>query len=304
MKAWFGDIQDSQVILAGHSAAELAKWASSADSRGLDKGTDLVGLAKDSGLCASFEGYRQLLHDTAMVMARRHVTESLSSKDAYIIQAIKALDDVNGSYNALTERLAEWYGVHFPEMHARPQDLITFILQFGNKESSNHPKAPGSIGASMAEPDTLAVQGLAAAAQKLFEERRALEKYISSSMEDFAPNLSTLLGPLLAARFIALAGGLERLARMPASTIQVMGAGEALFKHLRSGTPSPKHGLIFNHPLVSGSPKRIRGKVARMLAARAAIAARIDYYSGESRDMGDVKKKVEEIKKRSGRKKH
>jgi nucleolar protein 56 len=304
MKAWFGEIrQDNTVRLAGHTVPELAKWAAADGSEDIEKRMDFERLAQGSGLCDSFIEYRHLLHETSMLVARERITKSLSSQDAYLMQAVKALDDVNEAYNALTERLSEWYGVHYPELRARPQELIAFILQYGSKEASGSEKAADSIGAQIAEDDIAAVQGLASSAQRLFEERKALEKYIGSSIESFAPNLSSLLGPLLAARFIALAGGLEKLARMPASTIQVMGAGEALFKHLRAGAPSPKHGLIFSHPLVSGSPKRIRGKVSRMLAAKTAIAARVDYYSGERVDMGNMKKKVDEIKQRSGRKK-
>jgi nucleolar protein 56 len=300
MKVWFGEIGVSP---AGRTSAELSKWAAASNSEGIDKTMDFDRLAMDMELCSSFQDYRRLLHETAMSVAKERITSSMSGQDAYIIHAVNALDDLNNAYNALTERLTEWYGVHYPELRVRPQELISFISQYGSREASGSQKASDSMGAHMSENDVLAVQGLASAAQKLFDERKALEKYTSSSVESFAPNLSSLMGPLLAARFIALAGGLDKLARMPASTIQVMGAGEALFKHLRAGAPSPKHGLIFNHPYVSGSPKRIRGKVSRMLAAKLAIAARVDYYSGEPVDLGDVKAKVDEIKKRSGRKK-
>ena len=111
----------------------------------------------------------------------------------------------------------------------------------------------------MSDEDTAVVKGLAATAKALYDERKALEGYITSGMEELAPNLSKVLGPLLGARLMARAGGIDKLAKMPASTIQVMGAGDALFKHLRTGTPSPKHGLIFKHPLILGSPKAARG---------------------------------------------
>ncbi len=298
MRAWFGEIGASP---AGRTAAELAKWIASGHSEDINKTLDFERLATDAGLCADFMDYRRLLHETAISVAKEHITSSLSVQDAYIIQAVNALDSLNEAYNALSERLAEWYGVHYPEFRARPQELISFILQYGSREASGSMKA--SMGAPMSENDVRAVQGLASAAQKLFDERKAQETYISSSVEGFAPNLSALLGPLLAARLMARSGGLEKLARMPASTIQVIGAREALFKHLRAGAPSPKHGLIFNHPLICGSPKRIRGKVSRMISAKTAIAARVDYYSGNTVDLGDLKEKVEEIKKRSGRKK-
>ncbi len=298
MRAWFGEIGASP---AGRTATELSKWAATANSEGIDKTMDFERLAIDAKLCSNFIDYRRLLHETSVLVAKEQITGSLSGQDAYVIQAVNALDDVNNAYNALTERLAEWYGVHYPEFRARPQELISFILQNGSREASGSLKP--SIGAPMSENDLHAIQSLASAAQKLFDERKALETYITSSMESFSPNLSSLLGPLLAARLIALSGGLDKLARMPASTIQVMGAREALFKHLRAGAPSPKHGLIFNHPLISGSPKRIRGKVSRMLSAKIAIAARVDYYSGNPVDFGDLKEKVEAIKKRSVRKK-
>jgi nucleolar protein 56 len=116
-------------------------------------------------------------------------------------------------------------------------------------------------------------------------------------MQEVAPNLSAVLGELLGARLIARAGGLEKLAKLPASSLQVMGAREALFKHLREGTPPPKHGFIFRHPLVSGAPKQLRGRTARMLAGKAAIAARVDYYSGERLSLDEeVKKKAAAIR--------
>ena len=141
-------------------------------------------------------------------------------------------------------------------------------------------------------------------AKSIYYERNALEDYINRAMEEVAPNLAKVLGPVLGARLIARAKSLEKLAKMPASSIQVMGAGEALFKHLKAGTPPPKHGLIYKHPLISGAPKKARGKISRMLAGKTAIAARVDYYSGETTDLGDLKEKAATIRTRTkGRKK-
>jgi nucleolar protein 56 len=105
-------------------------------------------------------------------------------------------------------------------------------------------------------------------------------------VQALAPNLSNLAGPVLAARLISRAGGLHRLAEMPSSRVQVMGAEKSLFKHLKGHAPSPKHGIIYRHPAVIGSPRKLRGKVARTLAAKLAIAARLDYYgAGLSSDL-------------------
>jgi nucleolar protein 56 len=58
-----------------------------------------------------------------------------------------------------------------------------------------------------------------------------------------------------------------------------LGAEKALFKHLKSGSRPPKHGLIFQHALVGKSPRHLRGKIARTLAAQLAIASKADAIS-------------------------
>ena len=96
-----------------------------------------------------------------------------------------------------------------------------------------------------------------------------------------APNLNLIAGPMLGARLISIAGSLEKLAEFPSSTIQVIGASKALFKHLRARAPSPKHGIIYSHPLINTAPWWVRGKIARAVAAKLSLAARIDFYSGK-----------------------
>ncbi|MGA7860464.1 MAG: hypothetical protein WCB19_01225, partial [Thermoplasmata archaeon] len=105
---------------------------------------------------------------------------------------------------------------------------------------------------------------------------KAIEKALEERVPVEAPNVSALLGPLLAARMIAQAGGLDRLARLPASTIQVLGAERAFFEHLRGHAPPPRHGLLFLHPDIQSAPRTSRGKLARALAGKVAIGARLD----------------------------
>ena len=127
---------------------------------------------------------------------------------------------------------------------------------------------------------------LAGAIMDLRESRHAMEDVVSDAVQSLAPNLSALAGPILAARLVSRAGGLSRLAGMPSSRLQVMGAEKSLFKHLKGHAPSPKHGIIYRHPAVVGSPRRLRGRVARSLAAKLAIAARLDANgAGLSQDL-------------------
>ncbi len=100
-------------------------------------------------------------------------------------------------------------------------------------------------------------------------------------MKEVAPNIQGLVGSLLGARLISLAGGLDRMARLPSSTIQVLGAEKALFRSLKSNSLPPKHGVIFQFPEIHQSPKWQRGKIARALAGKLAITARVDAFHGQ-----------------------
>ncbi|MEM4706946.1 MAG: hypothetical protein QXW27_05340, partial [Candidatus Methanomethylicaceae archaeon] len=127
------------------------------------------------------------------------------------------------------------------------------------------------------------------------------EKYIDEVMKEVAPNVRELVGSILGARLIALSGGLEALAKKPASTIQVLGAEKALFRALRTGARPPKHGIIFQSPLIHSSPKWQRGKIARTLAGKLSIAARVDAFGGAfiaNKLKKELEERISEIKKK------
>jgi nucleolar protein 56 len=131
------------------------------------------------------------------------------------------------------------------------------------------------------------------------KEMKKLEKQIEKDMEIIAPNISRITGPLIGARIISIAGGINKVAFMPASTIQILGAEKALFRYKKEGGRPPKHGVIFQHNLINKSPRKIRGKIARVLATKIAIAAKADAFtkkdiSGVLKD--DLERRVREIR--------
>jgi nucleolar protein 56 len=135
-----------------------------------------------------------------------------------------------------------------------------------------------SMGADIAESDLAEIQALCKNVLNLYDLRQNMEKYLDDTMEEVAPNIKAMVGSLLGARLIAIAGGLTNVAKLPASTIQVLGAEKALFRSLKTGTPPPKHGIIFQHTYLHDAKRWQRGKIARALAGKLAIAARIDAY--------------------------
>jgi nucleolar protein 56 len=192
---------------------------------------------------------------------------------AHIEEAVRAMSDIDRTENLLAERLASWTARDQPESEGEGTEPGT---SFVSSPTASEPEA-GSLGTG-ADPNLLGARAeLARVHERLAELRNTLDRAVESAAQRSLPNLSSLLGPLLAARMVAQAGGLERLARLPASTIQVLGAEKAFFDHLRHGSRPPRHGLLFLHASIQGATQRQRGRLARALAGKAAIAARLDH---------------------------
>ena len=255
-----------------------------------------------------------------MELTRSRIQEQSGARDKMVIQAIEALDDVDKVLNLLVSRLREWYGLHFPELDEilpKHQRYVTFVKEVGARENATREKLEqlgfgsdtikrildrkDSMGAEVGRFDMEVIQKLAEEIERLYKLRDVIEGYLNKAMDDVAPNLKSLVGAKLAARLISLAGGLRELAMLPSSTIQVLGAEKALFRHLRTGAKPPKHGVIFQYPAISRSPWWQRGKIARALAGKLAIAARVDYFSGEyigEELKKELEQRIEEIKEK------
>lgn len=227
--------------------------------------------------------------------AKAGVQQAFGQKDASLIHAVRAIDDLDEVKSLLSQRLGEWIKINFPELTLSEEKTADVFAEFGAKELFHEQKLAEllgeqkakdvmekmrvSYGAKFDEYDAGAVRRIAKLVKELFEVRKELVKFIQAKAKQAIPNISLLVDPLLAARLVSTAGGLEKLAGMPASTIQVIGAERALFKHLRSGSPPPKHGIIFQSTLINAAPPTHRGKIARVLAAKLAIAAKADFYT-------------------------
>jgi nucleolar protein 56 len=218
-------------------------------------------------------------------------------KDRIIIQAIGMLDETDRVTNVFVERLREWYGLYFPELESQVQshERFTELVLAGEKGNIKEFQglASKSAGMEFSSEDISQMQDVAKSLQRLFESRKSLSKYIEKSMQDFMPNFSAVAGPLLGARLLSVAGSLDRLSMMPSSTIQLLGAEKALFRHLKGEGKAPKYGILFGHPLIQQAPYEFKGKIARLVSAKLSMAARIDRFSGKDQG-GEMRKELEE----------
>ncbi len=249
--------------------------------RGMIAGIDLRDLAVRYGFASSPEEYDTMLHELNIRLAKKQVDSSVTP-DRQIIAAVEAIDDIDETGNILAERLREWYILNAGETNLKGKELAIHIAEI---------KEPGS------EP----IKSLASSLLGIYESRLSIEEYLKKSMQQTSPNLTNVAGYLLGARLLSIAGSLGKLASMPSSTVQVIGASNALFKHLKGKASSPKHGVIFRHPYVNTAPKRLRGKIAGAVAAKISLAARYDMYSGKIYENlpVDLEKKVAKIRKQT-----
>ena len=223
----------------------------------------------------------ELLRDASLALATSSIREALP-EDQPVVLYLRAMDLVEQEATRSLEMLRAWHSFHFPELGALVGDEEFIALVSGGPDravilSVRPDLDPGvDAGRSLAPGEGDAMASLARHIKESRAEGRRLRETLEEAIVDVAPNLSVLAGPLVGARLLSLAGSLDRLARMPSSTIQLLGAEKALFLHIKEGAPAPKHGVIFQHPSVHSSPPWLRGKVARALAGKIAIAVRGD----------------------------
>lgn len=235
------------------------------------------------------------------------IKKESASEDKHLIQAVNSIDEIDEAISKLIERIREWYALYFPEMDVikNNETYIRLISQNKTKEEilkakpEAFPKDFIDLEDDINPIDLEIMNNYANSIFELQKSRKNIEEYIDQKMQDIAPNLRLLVGSTLGAKLISHAGGIKRLAMYPSSTVQIMGAEKALFRHLKSGDRPPKYGLIYQHPQVRGAKWWNRGKIARMLAGKISLAVRRDVFTKtiDENVAEEFKSKVDEIEK-------
>lgn len=250
--------------------------------------------------------------------SRAKVKFNVNRNDNMIIQSINLLDQLDKDINVFCMRVKEWFSYHFPELIRIVPDNVAFIKVLsiiGNREAANEEMlqalelvvteqqartildaAKSSFGFDITDDDSSSLSSFTQKILLLVQRREQLQKYLTSKLSGVAPNLSTLIGDRVSARLISHAGSLMNLAKFPASTIQILGAEKALFRALRCRGRTPKYGLIYHSPFITRASKPNKGRISRCLAAKCAIACRLDCFSELLSDIygKHLKKQVED----------
>ncbi len=238
---------------------------------------------KISALVNFLKTKREELYNINLLQTKIKVRESVN-EDFLIIQTINNLEEINKAINMLSKRLREWYELYNPEFSRSLEAHEKFVELILKKDKEAllkeiDLKKELSMGADFKESDLKPIKNLASQIKSLFELKTKQEKYLESMMETYCPNITAIAGPSIAAKLLEHAGSLLKLAEFPSSTVQLLGAEKALFRHMKTGAKCPKYGVIINHPLVSKAKEK--GKASRALADKLSIAAKVDLFKGE-----------------------
>ena len=237
------------------------------------------------------------LRERMLKSAKEGIRNAYESEEYALMQAINAHIETSRSYNLNFERLSEWYGIYFPEIRmGNPNTLAALIIAVGNEQKPSkekiveavkdadkaeaiYSKAVETIGRRMNDDETKAIVRFARLSNEMAASLDELDSYIKAAANRLLPNTTYLTEPKIAAELLGRAGSMERLATMPAGTVQLLGAEKALFKHIKFGSRPPKYGVLFKLPEIGTAPREIRGKIARVYATKICIALKADHFS-------------------------
>jgi nucleolar protein 56 len=216
-------------------------------------------------------------------LTKQRVKESVN-QDTLITQAISSIEELDVIINKVVTRVREWYSWYNPEFSKKignPEKFIELIVKKDKATLLKEINVHESMGKDLEKHDLDAILALAREADALVKTRDREKQYLEECLKKSCPNLLEVVGSTLAAKLIRHLGSIQRMAMTPAPVIQIVGAEKALFRHLAKDSRSPKYGLIFAHPLISNVGGKGRGKMARAIGDKAAIAVRIDFFKGK-----------------------
>jgi len=293
-----GEVLDEEVELAEGCDTEVGVLEDRASDLGVLVDKEVPNIEPEE---YSFEA--GILQEVLLELGRIKLRESVDH-GKHMAKAVDSIGDINETLNILSERLRDWYSLHFPELQnsVDKKGYFDLIAEHGDRDNIMEKigKDIESTGGEITEEETELYRSFAGMIKEKIRLKEELEDYVQRKMREYAPTLTTLTGPKLGGELISAAGSLKSLAMMPSSTVQVLGAEKSLFKHLKKGTPPPKHGYILQHPYVHKADKGLRGKVARAFANKISIAARVDYFGSENKGQelkDQLEKRIKEIKR-------
>ena len=288
MKYSFSNVIGNFIFDSEKKSLELSKGKAKFDSVPEGKLNSVLQLLKDKKYFKDF-------YEKNLQLTKQGIKEAVN-EDQLIIHTISNVIELDKTANLLTKRLREWFSLYLPEFSEYVSNHERFVESVATKSKKEMMKDIGikeTMGADLEKSHVEEINLLAKKIIEVNELRKKHELYLEKIMKKNCPNILELAGVTIGAKLIDLAKGLKRMALLPSSTVQLLGAEKALFRHLKTGSKSPKYGVIINHPLIQDAKRNHKGKAARMLADKLSLCARLDFFKGEMKAK-EYRKELEE----------
>jgi U4/U6 small nuclear ribonucleoprotein PRP31 len=221
-----------------------------------------------------------------------------------IVEANNLTVEIDNEINVIHKYIRDKYAKRFPELESlvpTALDYIKTVRELGNDvERAKHNERLQSflttatimvlsVSASTTQGTKISEQELAYINEacdiscQLNEIKLKIFEYVESRMTFIAPNLSIIVGASCAAKLMGIAGGLTNLGKMPACNILLLGQQKRNLSGFSSVQVLPHTGFIYYSDICQSVPADLRRQVARIVAAKCTLAARVDSFH-ESHD--------------------
>lgn len=218
-----------------------------------------------------------------------------------IMRANDLLPELEKDILILHRLVVDVWGPRLPELVTlvrNPMDYIHIVKKLGNDLVQNDLNLPPAIemvvsmlistasSQKITQNEWEKVLEACSKAIELDESKQKILAYIETQMTEQCSNLSTLVGPAVAAKLVGAAGGLLALCKIPACDIVVLGHKKDYNAGLSNLSVSRNQGFIYECEYVRNAPKEHKRRAARLISAKAALCCRMDL--GKKRNYGEV----------------
>uniref|UniRef100_A0A0N4Z1Y2 U4/U6 small nuclear ribonucleoprotein Prp31 n=1 Tax=Parastrongyloides trichosuri TaxID=131310 RepID=A0A0N4Z1Y2_PARTI len=236
-----------------------------------------------------------------------------------VVKLSELASEIDTEINIIYKFVKDKYQKRFPELETLimvPLEYLACVKLLGNdiktkgqnKDLLSGVLAPSncivvSVTASTSEGQELTsdeldiIREACDMAEMLQGTRNRMQQYVEMRMNLIAPNIAAILGSGSTAMIVSQAGGLAQLSKMPGCNILLLGQQKKNLIGLSSVSALRHTGFIYYHPMVQSLPPDHRRKVAKIIASKVVLAARVDFQH-ESRNGAYGLRFKEEIQKK------
>lgn len=216
-----------------------------------------------------------------------------------IVEANNLTVEIDNEINVIHKYIRDKYSKRFPELESLVPvalDYIKTVKELGNhvERAKNNEilqkflttatimvvsvSASTTQGTNLGDIDLQYINEACDISVELNEIKLKIFEYVESRMSFIAPNVSLIVGASTAAKLMGIAGGLTNLSKMPACNILLLGQQKRALSGFSAQQVIPHTGFIFHSDLVQNVPPDLRKKVARIVAGKTALVARMDSF--------------------------